>query len=70
VLKNALDYLYAEWNDKAAGVVAYGAENGARAAEHLRQVFGELHVPVVRQYVGLSLYQDFENFDRLAPDRS
>ena len=52
VLKNAIDYLFAEWNDKVAGVVAYGAEDGARAAEHLRQIFGELKVPVVRQYVG------------------
>ena len=46
VLKNAIDYLFAEWNHKVAGVVAYGAENGARAAEHLRQIFGELKVPV------------------------
>jgi NAD(P)H-dependent FMN reductase len=67
VLKNAIDYLFAEWNDKAAGVVGYGAENGARAAEHLRQVFGELRLPVVRQYVGLSLYHDFEGFTQLAP---
>ncbi len=67
VLKNAIDYLFAEWNHKPAGVVAYGAENGSRAAEHLRQIFGELKVPVVRQYVGLSLYLDFEDFERLAP---
>ena len=67
VLKNAIDYLFAEWNHKAAGVVGYGAENGARAAEHLRQIFGELKVPVVRQHVGLSLYLDFEDFERLAP---
>jgi NAD(P)H-dependent FMN reductase len=67
VLKNAIDYLFAEWNHKAAGVVAYGAENGARAAEHLRQILGELKVPVVRQYVGLSLHLDFEDFERLAP---
>ena len=31
VLKNALDYLYAEWNNKAMGVVSYGAVGGARA---------------------------------------
>ena len=67
VLKNAIDYLYAEWNHKVAGVVAYGAEGGARAAAHVRQVFGELKVPVVRQHVGLSLYLDFEDFQRLAP---
>ena len=33
VLKNALDYLYAEWNNKAAGFVSYGLAGGARAAE-------------------------------------
>jgi len=38
VLKNAIDYLYAEWNDKAMGVVSYGAVGGARAAEHLRLI--------------------------------
>ncbi|NYJ02711.1 NAD(P)H-dependent FMN reductase [Nocardioides thalensis] len=67
VLKNAIDFLYAEWNDKVAGVVAYGAESGTRAVEHLRQVFGELQVAVVRQHVAISLYDDFEDFERFAP---
>ena len=31
VLKNALDYLFAEWGNKAAAIVAYGAQGGARA---------------------------------------
>src|SRR5258708_476393 len=30
VLKNAIDYLYAEWNNKAVGFVSYGAVGGAR----------------------------------------
>jgi hypothetical protein len=30
-VKNAIDYLYAEWNDKAMGVVSYGAVAGATA---------------------------------------
>ena len=42
VLKNAIDYLYAEWNNKAVGFVAYGPVGGARAIEHLRLVAGEL----------------------------
>lgn len=67
VLKNAIDFLYAEWNDKVAGVVAYGAESGTRAVEQLRLVFGELQVAVVRQHVPISLYDDFEDFERLAP---
>jgi NAD(P)H-dependent FMN reductase len=30
VLKNAIDYLYAEWNNKAAAFVSYGSLGGAR----------------------------------------
>ena len=36
-LKNALDFLYKEWNNKAAGFVSYGSAGGARAVEHLRE---------------------------------
>lgn len=68
VLKNALDYLYAEWNDKAAGIVSYGASAaGLRAAEALRLVLGELQIADVRQSVGFSLIHDFENFATFAP---
>jgi NAD(P)H-dependent FMN reductase len=68
VLKNALDYLYAEWNDKAAGIVSYGAAaSGLRAAEALRLVLGELQIADVRQSVGFSLIHDFENFTTFAP---
>jgi NAD(P)H-dependent FMN reductase len=62
VLKNALDYLYAEWNNKAVGFVSYGAAGGVRAVEHLRLVAGELQMADVRQQVALSLLTDFENF--------
>ena len=48
VLKNAIDYLFAEWNNKAVGFVAYGAVGGARAIEHLRLVAGELKMADVR----------------------
>jgi NAD(P)H-dependent FMN reductase len=43
-LKNAIDYLYREWNNKAAGFVGYGGAGGARAVESLRLVMGELQV--------------------------
>lgn len=36
VLKNSLDSVYAEWNNKPVAFVAYGAVGGARAVEHLR----------------------------------
>ena len=67
VLKNAIDYLYAEWNNKAVGFVSYGAVGGARAAEHLRLVAGELQMADVRQQVTLSLITDFENFSVFKP---
>ncbi|MBC7125589.1 MAG: NAD(P)H-dependent oxidoreductase [Bacteroidales bacterium] len=66
-LKNALDYLYAEWNNKAAGFVSYGSAGGARAVEHLRLIMGELQVADVRTQVLLSLFTDFENFSVFKP---
>lgn len=59
VLKNAIDYLYTEWNDKAAGIVSYGAAGGVRAGEHLRQVLAEVKVATVRSHVTLSVFDDF-----------
>ena len=67
VLKNAIDYLYAEWNNKAVGFVSYGAVGGARAAEHLRLVAAELQMADVRQQVALSLVTEFENFSVFKP---
>ena len=66
-LKNAIDYLYREWNNKAAGFVGYGSAGGTRAVEHLRLVMGELQVADVRAQVMLSLYTDFENFSVFKP---
>jgi len=67
VLKNAIDYLYAEWNNKAVGFVSYGAVGGARAAEHLRLISGELQMADVRTQVALSMFTDFVDFAELAP---
>ncbi len=67
VLKNAIDYLFAEWNNKALGIVSYGTVGGARAAEHLRLIAGELKMADVRTNVALSLFADFQNFSELAP---
>ena len=66
-LKNAIDFLYREWNDKAAGFVGYGSVGGARAVEHLRLVMGEIKVADVRAQVALSIFTDFENFSTLKP---
>lgn len=67
VLKNAIDYLYAEWHNKAVGFVSYGSVGGARAVEHLRLVVGELQMADVRQQVPISLMTEFENFSVFKP---
>ena len=67
-LKNAIDFVYGEWNNKAAGFVSYGAStSGGRAVEQLRLVMGELQIADVRAQVLLSLYTDFENFSTFKP---
>ncbi|QCJ44105.1 NAD(P)H-dependent oxidoreductase [Bacillus sp. S3] len=66
-LKNALDFAREAWNDKAAGIVSYGSTGGARAAEHLRGILGELKVADVRTHPTLSLFTDFENGSDFKP---
>jgi NAD(P)H-dependent FMN reductase len=68
-LKNAIDYLYREWNNKVAGFVSYGGyASGARAIEHLRLIMAEVMVATVRASVLLSLFTDFENFKTFKPN--
>lgn len=66
-LKNAIDFLYAEWNNKAAGFVGYGSAGGVRAVEQLRLVMAEVQVATVRAQVALSLFTDFEDFAVFKP---
>ncbi len=66
-LKNALDLAREAWNNKAAGIVSYGSTGGARAAEHLRGIMGELMIADVRTHPTLSLFTDFENGTNFKP---
>lgn len=66
-LKNAIDFLYKEWNNKVAGFVSYGGVGGVRSVEQLRLVMAELQVATVRAQVQLSLFADFENFSVFKP---
>lgn len=51
-LKNAIDWIYQEWNNKAVGFVSYGSiAGGSRAVEQLRQVAAELQLADVRSAV-------------------
>ncbi|WP_433443970.1 NADPH-dependent FMN reductase [Nonomuraea sp. CA-141351] len=61
-LKNALDRVYAEWNDKAAAFVSYGVDGGVRAVEALRPVLAALRIAGVAQQVTLNLRTDFDGF--------
>ena len=58
-LKNAIDFLFHEWNNKAAAFVSYGGAGGARAVEHLRQIMAELMVATVRAQVMFLLVERF-----------
>ena len=66
-LKNAIDFLNAEWANKAAGFVSYGVAGGVRAVEHLRAVLAELRVATVRSSVALSMFTDFTDFRAFTP---
>ena len=66
-LKNAIDYLFAEWNDKAAAFVSYGLNGGTRAVEQLRMALAEVKVACVRSQVALGLFTDFKIEDMAEP---
>lgn len=50
-LKNAIDAVYPEWNNKAVGFVSYGSLGGGRAVEHLRGIAAEVQMADVRTAV-------------------
>src|SRR3979411_1310355 len=51
VLKNAIDWVYPEWNRKAAAFVSYGSAMGARAVQQLRETAIEIQLAPVRSAV-------------------
>lgn len=59
-LKNALDWLYPEWNDKAAALVGYsiGIGGGIRSVEQLRLTLAHLGVATVQQVTTIARAQD------------
>ena len=68
-LKNGIDYLYKEWNNKAAGFVGYGSAGGVSAVEQLRLVMAELQVADVRAQVAVSIITELRIFESLSPLR-
>lgn len=66
-LKNAVDYLYAEWNNKAIGFVSYGSAGGTRAVEAWRLIAAELQMADVRAQVFLPFSTDFADMSTFQP---
>lgn len=57
VLKNALDYVYTEWNNKPVGFVSYGGvAGGTRSVQQLRQVVIELQMMPIRNGIHIPMY--------------
>lgn len=59
VLKNALDWVYQEWNNKPVSFVSYGSVGGARAIEQLRLIAIELQMAPIRNAVHIPGEQYF-----------
>jgi NAD(P)H-dependent FMN reductase len=60
VLKNALDWVYQEWNNKPVAFVSYGGVGGARAVEQLRLTAIELQMAPIRNAVHIPGEQYFQ----------
>jgi NAD(P)H-dependent FMN reductase len=54
-LKNAIDWVYPEWNRKAAAFVSFGSVGGARSVQQLREtaialqlapISSSVHIPI------------------------
>src|ERR1700731_3763943 len=66
VLKNAIDWVYPEWNRKAAAFVSYGSAMGARAVQQLRETAVEIQMAPIRSSVHIpvsTLWAHFQGGD-------
>ena len=66
VLKNAIDWVYPEWNRKAAAFVSYGSAMGARAVQQLRETAIEIQMAPIRSSVHIpvaTLWAHFQGGD-------
>ncbi|MEX9611830.1 NADPH-dependent FMN reductase [Providencia manganoxydans] len=54
-LKNAIDHLYKEWNNKPALMVSYANRGGEKAAEQLQQVLQGIHMRITETNLEIKL---------------
>ena len=61
-LRNALEYLYIEWNYKAAGIVSYGGVSaGTRAANSLKSDLATFKMVPIAESVYVPFFMQFIN---------
>ena len=66
VLKNAIDWVYPEWNRKAIAFVSYGSAMGARSVQQLREIAIEVQLAPIRPSVHIpvaTLWAHFQGGD-------
>ena len=66
VLKNAIDWVYPEWNRKAGAFVSWGSAMGARGVQQLRATAIELQIAPIRSSVHIpvaTLWAHFQGGD-------
>lgn len=69
VLKNAIDHIYYEWNNKPIGFLSYGGGGGIRSVEQLRQIAIELQMAPIRNAVYVPNFWSLLEADgRVKPD--
>jgi NAD(P)H-dependent FMN reductase len=70
VLKNAIDYLHAEWADKAVGFLGYGGIGaGTRAIQQLKQVVTTLRMVPIFEAVNIPFAaQALDGGGQVVPD--
>ncbi|MCQ9386702.1 NAD(P)H-dependent oxidoreductase [Brevibacterium sp. 50QC2O2] len=66
-LKNALDFVSTEFNNKVVAFVSYGADKGVRATEALRLVFANYRTAAIRGAGAFSIFTDVKD-GKFAPE--
>jgi NAD(P)H-dependent FMN reductase len=70
-LRNALEYLYKEWNYKAAGIVSYGGiSGGTRAANSLKGDLATLSIVPLASSLHFPLFNNLIVEDKFVPNES
>jgi NAD(P)H-dependent FMN reductase len=68
-LKNAIDYLHAEWHYKPVGLVSYGGVSaGTRAAQMIKQVVTTLRMTPIFEAVSIPFVQQFIVDGKVVPN--